>query len=153
MKPLTQTRRSDAARKGSNGQKPKSMFLMALLIPLLLGMTVAVFGQNRRYFTPAEYAQPLDPFPLREMARRYGVGEALEMYFQLQREEEARREMEQVREAQRRDRELRKKVVELVNTSYKLHQRLSNPSVIHADAPELARTCEKLAKAIKKLMR
>ncbi|MDA2923928.1 hypothetical protein MYX65_04610, partial [Acidobacteria bacterium AH-259-L09] len=107
MKPLAQTRRSDGGQKGSLREKPKSILLMVCLVPLLVTMTVAVSGQNGPYWAPAEYAQPFDPFPLDEMIERYGVGEALEMYERLQQQEEARRQMEEMERARRRDRELR----------------------------------------------
>ena len=153
MKPLAQTRRSNGNQKGTLRKKAKSILLMVSLVPLLVTITVTVSGQNGPYWAPAEYAQPFDPFPLDEMIERYGVGEALEMYERLQQQEEARRQMEEMERARRRDRELRKKTVELVNASYKLYQRLNDPSVIHADLPELAKKCEKLAKDIKKLLR
>ena len=88
-----------------------------------------------------------------KFAQRYGIQAASDLSFQLEREEQARREMAKIKAAQRRDRELQQKVVELANTSYKLYERLNDPSVIHADTPELAKRCEKLAKAIKKLLR
>ncbi len=88
-----------------------------------------------------------------KFAQRYGIQAAVDLSFQLEREEQARREMAKIKAAQRRDRELHKKVAELATTSLKLYQRFSNPTVIHADTPELASRCEKLAKAIKRLVR
>ena len=129
------------------------MLLMASLFPILVGMTVAAFGEGTGDWNSAEYSRPPAALSLREYAHRYGIVEALELSWQLEREEEARRERERIRRAQLRDRELRKKVAELANTSYKLYQRLNNPSELHADTPELAKQCEKLSQAIRKLLR
>ncbi len=118
-----------------------------------MGMTVTVRAQERRYFTPAEYSQPIGALPLHLLAQRYGVTEAIKISFQLQQQEDNRREMERIKEAQRRDRELREKVAELAQTSLQLYQRFDRPSEIHADTPQLAKKCEELAKAIKKLLR
>ncbi len=134
---------------------------MLLMVTLWLGMAVAVLGQDRDGRTPPGPLHTQNPYQLHsqrsqlleKIKQRYGTFVALEMLHQLEREEEARREMAKIKAAQRRDRELRTKVVELANTSYKLYERLSNPSVIHAETPELAKRCEKLAKAIKKLLR
>jgi len=159
VKPITQTRRFDCRdRKETPRKKQKSMLFMATL---WLGMAVAVFAQDRDDRTPPGLLHTQNPFQLHsqrsqlleKIKQRYGIWEALEMLHQLEREEEARREMAKIKAAQRRDRELRTKVVELANTSYKLYERLSDPSVIHADTPELAKRCEKLVKAIKKLLR
>jgi len=114
---------------------------------------VSVVAQERRYFTPAEYSQPIGAFPLHLLAQRYGVTTAVEMAFQFQQEEEARQEMERIKEAQRRDRELREKVAQLAQTSLELYQRFDNPSEIHADTPQLAKKCEELSKAVRKLLR
>ncbi len=116
-------------------------------------MTVTVRAQERHHFTPAEYSQPIEALPLHLLAQRYGVTAAVEMAFQLQQEEEARREMERIKGAQRRDRELRKKVTELAQTSIQLYQRFDGPSKIHADTLQLAKKCEELAQDIKKLLR
>ncbi len=91
--------------------------------------------------------------PLHEIAKRYGINAAVRLQMNLDRAEEVRREVEKIKAAQWRDRELRKKVAELANTSLKLYQRFSNPTVVHTDTPELAKKCEKLAKDIKKLLR
>jgi len=133
--------------------KPKSALVTAILLSLLVGMTVTVVAQERRYFTPAKYSQPIRALPLHLLAQRYGVTEAVEISFQLQQQENDRLEMERIKEAQRRDRELREKVAELAKTSLQLYQRFENPSEIHADTPQLAKKCEELAKAIKKLLR
>ncbi len=120
---------------------------------LWLGMAVAVFAQDTedRMIRPGlPHTQNID---WHKFAQRYGIQAAVDLSFQLQEEEVARREMEQVKEAQRRDRELHKKVAELAGTSLKLYQRFSNPTVIHADTPELAKRCEQLAKDIKRLLR
>ena len=159
MKPITQTRRFDCRdRKGTHRKKRKSMLFMATL---WLGMAVAVFAQDRDDRIRPGLSHTQNPLQLHsqrsqllhEIEQRYGSLAAVEMSFQLEREDEARREMAKIKAAQRRDRELRTKVVELANTSYKLYERLSDPSVIHADTPELAKRCEKLAKDIKKLLR
>jgi len=125
---------------------------MLLMATLWLGMAVAVLGQDADDRIPPglSHTQNID---WHEVAQRYGIAEAVHISFQLQEEEVARREMEQVKEAQRRDRELHKKVAELAGTSLKLYQRFSNPTVIHADTPELAKRCEQLAKDIKRLLR
>ena len=154
MKAFIETRQSkERTCKETTGKNPKSMLLMASLFPSLVGMTVAGFSEERPYWTPPQYSRSPDPFPLHEIARSYGITEALERSPQFERAAETRKEVEKLMEAQRRDRELRKKVAELANTSYKLYQRLNNPSEIHADTPELAKQCEKLSKAIRKLLR
>ncbi len=116
-------------------------------------MTVTVVAQERRYFTPAKYSQPTGALPLHLLAQRYGVTEAIKISFQLQQQEDDRREMERIKEAQRRDRELREKVAELAKTSLQLYQLFDGSSKLHADTPQLAKKCEELAKAIKKLLR
>ncbi len=108
MKPVTQTRRFDYRdRRETNREKPKSMLLM---VTLWLGMAVAVLGQDADDRIPPglSHTQNID---WHEVAQRYGIAEAVHISFQLQEEEVARREMEQVKEAQRRDRELQQKVV------------------------------------------
>ena len=140
-------------RKATNRTKSKSVLVTAFLLSLLMGMTVTIRAQERRYFTPAEYSQPARGLSIHEIAQRYGIVEAIEFFFQLQEEEEARREMEKIKKAQQRDRELRGKVAELAKTSLELYQRFDDPSKIHADTPQLAKKCEELAKAIKKLLR
>ncbi len=150
MKPATQTRRFDCRdRKETHRKKRKSMLFMATL---WLGMAVAVLGQDTEdLIRPGlSHTQNID---WHKFAQRYGIQAAVDLSIQLELEEQARREMAKIKAAQRRDRELQQKVVELANTSYKLYERLSDPSVIHADTPELAKRCEKLAKAIKKLLR
>jgi len=136
----------------SHREREKKVLLVGSLV-VWVAMTVAAFGQDRGNWTLLNNSYPEDFISLHELAQRYGIEEVVHMSLQIQEEEVARREMEQVKEAQRRDRELQQKVVELANTSYKLYERLSNPSVIHADTPELAKRCEQLAKAIKKLLR
>ncbi len=132
------------------------VLLVVSLILLFVGLSGAVLGQNISEFRTFSNGIPIPirgELPLREIAKRYGINEAIELALELDRAEEVRREMAKIKAAQRRDQELQQKVVELANTSYKLYERLSNPSVIHADTPELAKRCEKLAKAIKKLLR
>jgi len=133
--------------------KSGSLLVTAILLSLLVGLTVTIRAQERRYFTPAEYSHPARGLSIHEIAQRYGVAEAIEFSFQLQQQEDDRREMERIKEAQRRDRELREKVAELAKTSLQLYQRFDGPSKIHADTPQLAKKCEELAKAIKKLLR
>ncbi len=132
--------------------KSESLLVTASLLLLLMGMTVTVRAQERHYCTPSEFSQPAR-LSIREIAQRYGIAEAIEFSHRLQEEEEARREMERIKEAQRRDRELREKVAELAKTSLELYQRFKNPSVIHADTPQLAKKCEELSKAVRKLLR
>ncbi len=128
------------------------MLVTAILLSLLVG-TVSVVAQERRYFTPAEYSHPSKEVPLNELVRRYGIAEAVKISFQLQQQEDDRLEMEKIKKAQQRDQELREKVAELAKTSLQLYQRFDNPSETHADTPQLAKKCEELAKAIKKLLR
>ncbi len=137
----------------TNRTKSGSLLVTASLLLLLMGMTVTVRAQERRYFTPAEYSHLTGALPLHLLAQRYGIIDAIEFSHQLQEEEEARREMERVKKAQQRDQELREKVTKLAQTSLELYQRFNNPSEIHADTPQLAKKCEELAKAIKKLLR
>jgi len=73
--------------------KPKSALVTAILLLLLVGVTVSVAAQEKRYFTPAEYSYPSEELPLNELVRRYGVTEAVEISFQLQQQEDDRREM------------------------------------------------------------
>jgi len=131
----------------------KSLLLTAILPLLLVVVTVSVVAQDRLYVTPAEYSQPTGALPLHLLAQRYGVTEAIKISFQLQQQEDDRREMERIKEAQRRDQELREKVAELAQTSLELYQRFNNPSEIHADTPQLAKKCEELSKAVRRLLR
>ncbi len=127
--------------------------LMVGLFLVFVEMTVTVRAQERHHFTPSEFSRPVRGLSIHEIAQRYGVTEAIEFSLQLQEQEDARREMEKIKRAQQRDRELREKIAELARTSIKLYQRFDNPSEIHADTPPLAKKCEELAKAIKKLLR
>ena len=152
-------REEEAYRK-----KEKTILLMVSLFVLFVGMTVASFGQETAEFLrsrnfSAEFGYGALPIPgyadregLHKIAQRRGISEAVAMSFQAENEEQAHRELERVKALQQRDLELRKKVVELTITSFKLHQRLNNPTEIHADTPELAKQCEKLAQAIRQLM-
>jgi len=79
----------DSDRKTTR-TKSKSLLVTAILPLLLVGVTVSVVAQERRYFTPAEYSHPTRALPPHLLAQRYGVTTALEMAFQLQQEEEAR---------------------------------------------------------------
>ncbi len=133
--------------------KSGSLLVTASLLLLLMGMTVTVRAQERRHFTPPEFSQPARGLSIHEIAQRYGIIEAIEFSLRLQQQEDDRRKMERIKEAQRRDRELREKVAELAKTSLQLYQRFDNPSETHADTPQLAKKCEELAKAIKKLLR
>ncbi len=134
----------------------KKVLLVACLFLLFVGMSVAALGQNTSEFWSFREEIPIPmsgELPLSEIARRYGVIEAVALQEKLNRAVDASREMAKIKAAQRRDRELRKKVAELANASLKLYQRFSNPTVVHTDTPELAKKCEKLAKDIKKLLR
>ena len=134
-------------------KKSKLPLLMTGLFLVLMGMTVTAGAQERRNFTSSEFSQPAPEWSIHDLAQRYGVNEAIEFSLRLQEQEDARRETERMRRAQQRDRELREKIAELARTSIKLYQRFDNPSEIHADTPQLAKKCEELAKAIKKLLR
>ncbi len=90
--------------------KSTSVLVTAILPLLLVGVTVSVVAQERRYFTPAEYSHPARGLSIHEIAQRYGVAEAIEFSFQLQQQEDDRREMEKIKKAQQRDQELREKV-------------------------------------------
>ncbi len=137
----------------TNPAKLKLMLVAAPLLLFLVEMTVTVHAQERRHFTTSEFSRPVQEMSIDEMARRYGIIDAVQFSFRLEQEEEARREMERIIRAQQRDRELREKVAELARTSIKLYQRFDNPSETHADTPQLVKKCEDLAKAIKKLLR
>ncbi len=134
-------------------KKSKLPLLMVGLLLVLMEMTVTVRAQERRHYTPSEFSHPIRVSSIHEIAQRYGITDAVNFSLQLHEKEEARREMEKMKRAQQRDRELREKVAELARTSIKLYQRFGNPSEIHADSPQLAKRCEELAKAIKKLLR
>ena len=133
--------------------RSKLPVLMVGLFLFFVEMTVTAGAQERDHFTSAEFSSPLQGLSIQEMAQRYGITDAIEFSRQLAEAEDARREMERIRRAQQRDRELREKITELARTSIKLYQRFDNPSEIHADTPQLAKKCEELAKAIKKLLR
>jgi len=135
----------------SHREREKKVLLVGSLV-VWVAMTVAAFGQDRGNWTLLNNSYPKD-FISHELAQSYGITEAVHMSFQLEEEEVARREMEKIWLAQQRDRELQEKVTELARTSIKLYQRFSNPTVIHADTPELAKRCEELAKDIKRLLR
>ncbi len=134
----------------------KKVVLVASLLLLFVGMSVAVLGQNTSKLRGQGMEIP-SPFhgqvPWYKVAQRYGIIETVNMQMNLAQAEEVRREVEKIKDAQRRDQELRKKVTELANASLKLYQRFSNPTVVHADTPELAKRCEQLAKDIKRLLR
>ena len=134
-------------------KKSKLPLLIAGLSLFLVETTVTVRAQGRRHFVPSEFSRPAPGLSMHEMAQRYGINDAIEYSRQLEEQEEARREVERIMRAQRRDRELREKVTELARTSIKLYQRFDNPAETHADTPQLAKKCEELAKAIKKLLR
>ncbi len=134
-------------------KKSKLPLLMAGLFLFFVEMTVTVRAQEMRHFTSPEFSRPERGLSIHELAQRYGIIGAIEFSLQLEEQEDARREMERIRRAQQRDRELREKIAELARTSIKLYQRFDNPSEIHADTPQLAQKCEELAKAIKKLLR
>ncbi len=134
----------------------KKVLLVASLLLLFVGMSVAVLGQNTSQFWSFREGMPIlihGQLPLSEIAQRYGITEAVELHFELARAEEVRQELEKIKAMHRRDQELRKKVTELANTSLKLYQRFSNPTVVHIDTPELAKKCEKLTKDIQRLLR
>ena len=139
--------------RGIHRKRSKMPLLMAGLFLFLMEMTVTVRAQEGSHFTSSEFSRPVRRLSIHEMARHYGISEAVEFSFQLEQAEETRREIEKIKRAQQRDRELREKITELARTSIKLYQRLDNPSEIHADTPQLAKKCEELAKAIKKLLR
>ncbi len=134
----------------------KKVLLVASLLLLFVGMSVAVLGQNTSQVRSFREGIPIPihgQLPLGEMARHYGITEAVEVALELERAEEVRRDLAKIKAMQRRDQELRKKVTELAHASSKLYQRFSNPTVVHTDTPELARQCEQLAKDIKRLLR
>ncbi len=132
------------------------VLLVVSLILLFVGLSGAVLGQNTSEFRSSreEIPIPIDgQLPLREIAKQYGIAKASRLALELDRAEEVRREMAKIKAAQRRDQKLRKKVAELASASLELYQRFSNPTVVHADTPELAKRCEQLARDIKGLLR
>ncbi len=133
--------------------KSKLLLLMVGLFLIFVEMNVTARAQERYHFTFSELSRPVRNLSLHELAQRYGVTDAIEFSRQVEEKEYARREMERIRRAQQRDRELREKIAELARTSIKLYQRFDNTSEFHADSPQLAKKCEELAKAIKKLLR
>ncbi len=134
-------------------KKSKLPLLMVGLFLVCVEMTVTARAQERHHFTSSEFSRPVRDLSIHELAQRYGIIDAIEFSRQSEEGEDARREMERIRRAQQRDRELREKITELARTSIKLYQRFDNHSEIHADTPQLAQKCEELAKAIKKLLR
>jgi hypothetical protein len=133
--------------------KSKLPLLMVGLFLVFVEMTVTARAQETHHFTSSELSRPVRDLSIHELAQRYGIVDAIEFSRQLEEAEDARRERERIRIAQQRDRELREKIAELARTSIKLYQRFGNPSEIHADTPQLAKKCEELARAIKKLLR
>jgi len=133
--------------------KSKLPLLMVGLFLIFVEMTVTARAQETRHFTSSELSHPVRDLSIHELAQRYGIADAIEISRQLEEERDARRETERIRIAQQRDRELREKITELARTSIKLYQRFDNPSEVHADSPQLAKKCEELARAIKKLLR
>ncbi len=133
--------------------KSKLPLLMVGLFLVCVEMTVTARAQETHHFTSSEFSSPVRDLSIHELAQRYGIVDAIEFSRQLEEAKDARRERERIRIAQLRDRELREKITELARTSIKLYQRFDNPSEIHADTPQLAKKCEELAKAIKKLLR
>ncbi len=152
MKPRIQARHSQSGDRKRTTQA-RWLLLTSSLLLLLMGMPVTVVAEERPFFTAQHYLEPTGVLPLHLLARRYGVTEAVNLSFQAQAQEQARREMARLKEAQRRDEELRKKVTELAQTSLQLYQRFADPSKVYADTPQLAKRCEELAQAIKKLLR
>ncbi len=134
-------------------KKSKLPLLMVGLFLVFVEMTVSARAQETHHFTSSEFSSPVRGLSIHELAQRYGIIDAIEFSRQSEEREDARREIERIRRAQQRDRELREKIAELARTSIKLYQRFGNPSEIHADTPQLAKKCEELAKAIKKLLR
>ena len=154
MKPRIQARHSqNGDRKRTNRSKARWLLLTSSLLLLLMGMPVTVVARERPFLAPHHYTQPTGELSLYLLAQRYGVSKAVEISFQAQEQELARLKLARLKEAQRRDEELRKKVTELANTSLQLYQRFQDPSKIYADTPQLAKRCEELAQAIKKLLR
>ena len=154
MKPRIQARHSRTGdRKRTNRSKARWLLLTPSLLLLLMGMPVTVVARERSFFADQHYFEPTGELPLYLLARRYDVTEAVEISIQLEQQEQDRLEMARLKEAQRRDEELRKKVTELANTSLQLYQRFQDPPKIYADTPQLAKRCEELAQAIKKLLR
>ena len=133
--------------------KSKLPLLMVGLFLVFVEMTVTARAQKTHHFTSSEHSRPVRDLSIHELAQRYGIADAIEISRQLEEERDARRERERIRIAQQRDRELREKITELARTSIKLYQRFDNPSEVHADSPQLAKKCEELARAIKKLLR
>ena len=137
----------------SHRKKSKLPLLMVGLFLVFVEMTVTARAQETHHFTSSEFSRPVPDLSIHELAQRYGIVDAIEFSRQLEAEKDAHRERERIRIAQQRDRELREKITELARTSIKLYQRFDNPSEVHADSPQLAKKCEELARAIKKLLR
>ncbi len=154
MKPRIQARHSRTGdRKRTNRSKARWLLLTSSLLLLLMGMPVTVVAEERPFFAAQHYFEPTGELPIYLLAQRYGVTEAVEISMRVEQQEQARLEMARLKEAQRRDEELRKKVTELAKTSLQLYQRFQDPSKFYADTPQLAKRCEELALAIKKLLR
>ncbi len=154
MKPRIQARHYRTGdRKRTNRSKARWLLLTSSLLLLLMGMPVTVVARERSFFAPHHYSQLTGELPINLLAQRYGVTEAVQISIRVEQQKQARLEMARLKEAQRRDEELRKKVTELANTSLQLYQRFQDPSKIYADTPQLAKRCEELAQAIKKLLR
>lgn len=112
------------------------LVLLAVLMVLLVGMLSNTFGQER----PVPVLQPSENFKATDIP---DAGFA--------QEQQARIELQKKLDEEKRSHDLRSKVEKLLQTSYKLQQRLNNPFVLHADTSKLARECEDLVKEIKQL--
>ena len=154
MKPRIQARHfPNGDRKRTQRTQARWLLLTSSLLLLLMGMPVTVVARERSFFAPHHYSQLTGDLPIYLLAQRYGVSKAVEISFQAHEQEQARLKLARLKEAQRRDEELRKKVTELAQTSLQLYQRFEDPSKVYADTPQLAKRCEELAQDIKKLLR
>jgi len=109
----------------SHRKKSKLLLLMVGLFLVFVEMTVTARAQETHRFTSSELARPVRDLSIHELAQRYGITDAIEFSRQIEAEKDAHRERE----------------------------RFDNPSEVHADSPQLAKKCEELARAIKKLLR
>lgn len=140
-------------------------FLRLFLLVLLTAVVTVVFPQSPQGQDPLDNPfggpswdrddDPRQPQqnPLIWVSKSADRFRSLEAYFHSLALQEEQLRAEERREEMLKIHELRQKAAELVETSYKLHQRLQNPFAPHDEPAELIQKSEKLAKSISKLMR
>lgn len=138
-----------------------SYFLRLFLLVLLTGV-VTVFSQSPHGEDPNDNPFGNSPWDddrsqpqqnrLIWVSKSADPFRSLETYFHSLALQEERLRAEERRDEMLKARELRQKAAELVDITYKLHQKLQNPFVPFDEPSDLILKSEKLAKSINKLM-